>query len=131
VAGLLAYSEYLMRSDDDLDDDWWQVAFLTVGPMYTVPLGTKSALDVKGTLGLAALTPVIDSYASNSDTGSGLAIDLRATLRYDLFPRVAVFAETGVQSATVAFLGGGSQQYRAFIGGFGVAYRPRWGRALR
>lgn len=127
IAGLFAYSEYYMRNADGIDDDWWQVAFLTVGPMYTVPLGARGAVDLKGTLGLASLTPVIDSYTSDSDTGSGLATDVRATLRYDFARRWAVFAETGVQNATVSFAGGGSQQYRALIGGFGIAFRPQWG----
>src|SRR5215208_7124104 len=31
VAASFSYSEYVMR--DGGDDDWWQVAFLTVGPM--------------------------------------------------------------------------------------------------
>ena len=108
MAGLLAYSEYLMRNTDGVDDDWWQVAFVTAGPMYTIPFGAKAAVDLKGTLGLAALTPVIDSYASNSGTGTGLAIDLRATARYDILPRWAVFAEAGMQSANVSFAGGGA-----------------------
>jgi hypothetical protein len=131
VAGLLAYSEYLVRNTDGIDDDWWQVAFLTVGPMYTVPLGSKAAVDLKGTLGLAALTPVIDSRASDSDTGSGLAVDLRATLRYDVLRRWAIFAEGGMQSANASFLGRDAQVYRAWISGFGVAFRPQWGSALR
>jgi hypothetical protein len=128
VAGMLSYSEYFMRNDDGVDDDWWQVAFVTIGPMYTVPLSPKAALDIKGTLGFAALTPVIDSRASDSDTGPGLAIDMRATVRYDVFRRLAVFAEGGVQSTSATVGDGVKQQYRALIGGFGVAYRPQWGR---
>jgi hypothetical protein len=126
VAGLLAYSEYFMRNDDGADNDWWQVAFLTVGPMYTMPLGSRAAVDVKGTLGLAALTPVIDNMASDSDTGAGLAIDLRTTLRYDFATRWAVFAEGGVQASNASLGAGGSQKYRSLIAGFGIAFRPQW-----
>ena len=129
VAGMLSYSEYVMRNDDGVDDDWWQVAFVTLGPMYTVTLSQKAALDLKGTVGLAALTPVIDSYASNNDTGPGLAIDVRAAVRYDVFRRWAVFAEGGVQS-TSARVGNGTQEYRALIAGFGIAFRPQWGRDI-
>lgn len=126
VAGFLAYSEYFMHNTDGIDDDWWQVAFVTAGPMYTIPLSAKAALDLKGTLGLAALTPVFDSFASSGGTGAGLAIDVRATLRYDILHRWAVFAEAGMQSANVSFSDGGRQQYRALIGGFGIAFRPQW-----
>jgi hypothetical protein len=126
IAGLLAYSEYLMRDSDGAENDWWQVAFLTAGPMYTVPLGNRAALDVKGTIGLAALTPVIDNYASDSDTGPGLALDLRTTLRYDFATRWAVFAEGGVQATNTTVGAGVAQKYRALIAGFGIAFRPQW-----
>jgi hypothetical protein len=126
IAGLFSYSEYLMRDNDGAENDWWQVAFLTAGPMYTVPLGNRAALDVKGTLGLAALTPVIDNYASDSDTAPGLAIDLRTTLRYDVATRWAVFAEGGVQATNTSGGTSASQKYRALIGGFGIAFRPQW-----
>jgi len=84
-------------------DDWWQVATVSAGPMYTYRLGAKSALDLKGMLGFFALTPVIDSYTSRDATGGGLGADLRATLRYDFARRWAVSAEGGVRFARVSF----------------------------
>lgn len=128
VAALFAYSEYDMRDADAADDDWWQVTFLTIGPMYTVPLGARAAVDLKGTLGFSALTPVIDSRAGPGDVGSGLAVDVRAAVRYDVLRRLAVFAEGGVQATNATFPAARPQQYRAFIGGFGIAFRPQWGR---
>lgn len=124
VAAAFSYSEYVMRNGGD--DDWWQVAGLTVGPMYSYRLNLKTALDLKAMLGLIALTPVVDSYSTSDGTGSGVGVDMRAALRYDLFRRWALFAEAGVQSSGVAFNSGVRNDFRAMISGFGVAFRPRW-----
>ncbi len=125
IAAFLSYGEYVMRNGGD--DDWWQVAGLTVGPMYTYPLGAKSALDLKATLGMMALTPVIDNYTTGDGTGTGLNVDVRAAVRYDVFRRWAVFAEGGVQSSNVTFLLTGARtDVRALVSGLGIAYRPKW-----
>lgn len=124
VAGAFSYSEYDMR--DEEDDDWWQVAGLVIGPMYSHPLGARAALDLKAMLGLLAMTPVVDSYTTADGTGSGLALELRAAARYDVFRRWAVFAEAGIQSGAVSFVTGVRQDYRAIISGFGIAFRPAW-----
>ncbi|HUG38879.1 MAG TPA: outer membrane beta-barrel protein [Longimicrobiales bacterium] len=124
VAGAFSYSEYDMR--DEEDDDWWQVAGLVIGPMYSHPLGARAALDLKAMLGLLAMTPVVDSYTTADKTGSGLALDMRAAARYDVFRRWAVFAEAGIQSAAVSFDTGVRKDYRAIISGFGIAFRPAW-----
>jgi hypothetical protein len=122
VAGAFSYSEYVMR--DGGDDDWWQVAGLTAGPMYSRRINNKTAVDVKAMLGLIVLTPVVDSYADL--VVSGLGVDMRAALRYDVFRRVALFAEAGVQSSNGSSAAGVRNDYRAMISGFGVAYRPKW-----
>lgn len=124
VAAAFWYSEYDMR--DLEDDDWWQVAGLTAGPMYSHRLGAKGALDLKAMAGLLALTPVIDSYDTADGTGRGLVLDLRATLRYDVLRRWAVFAEGGIHVSDASFNSGGRQDVRALISGLGVAFRPRW-----
>lgn len=124
VAAAFSYSEYFIR--DGGDDDWWQVAGLTAGPMYSLRLNAKSALDLKAMFGLMALTPVIDSYTTADGTGGGFGVDMRATVRYDLFRRWAVFAEGGVQSSAVSFDSGVRSDHRAMISGFGVAFRPTW-----
>jgi hypothetical protein len=124
VAAAFAYSEYDMRGADD--DDWWQVATLTVGPMYSYRLNAKAAVDLKAMVGLMLPTPIIDSYETDDGTGEGLAIDLRLTLRYDVLRRWAIFAEGGVQSSNVSFDSGGRQDVRAMISGVGVAFRPVW-----
>lgn len=124
VAGTLAYSEYLMR--DGGEDDWWQVATLTVGPMYSHSLNARAALDLKAMLGLFALTPVIDSYTTVDGTGSGLGLDLRAALRYDVLRRWAVYAEGGLQASDVSFNSGRRTDHRALISGLGILFRPAW-----
>jgi hypothetical protein len=122
VAGAFSYSEYVVR--DAGDDDWWQVAGLTAGPMYSHRINHKAALDLKAMIGLIVLTPVVDSYADL--VVSGLGVDMRAALRYDVFRRVALFAEAGVQSSNGSSADGVRNDYRAMISGFGVAYRPQW-----
>jgi hypothetical protein len=124
VAAAFSYSEYMMR--DGGDDDWWQVAALTMGPMYSYPLGPKAALDVKAMLGLVSLTPVVDSYTTGDGTRSGLGLDMRAAVRYDVFRRWALFAEGGLQASSVSFNSGVRRDYRALISGFGIAFRPAW-----
>lgn len=124
VAGAFAYSEYVMR--DGGEDDWWQVATITVGPMYSRSLGARAGLDLKGMLGLFALTPVVDSYTTVDGTGSGLGLDARAAVRYDVFRRWAVYAEGGLQAAAVSFSSGRRTGHRALISGLGIAFRPAW-----
>jgi hypothetical protein len=124
ISGSLSYSEYVM--DGGGDDDWWQVAFFTIGPMYSRHLNARAAVDLKAMFGLAALTPVIDSYTTNDGTASGLAVDLRIALRYDVFRRWAVFAEGGLQTSRTKFSSDARTNYSALISGLGVAFRPAW-----
>lgn len=125
VAALFSYSEYVMKNGGD--DDWWQVAELAAGPMYTYPLGPRGAVDLKGTLAYFALTPVVDSYTTGDRTGSGLGFDVRAAVRYDVFRAWAIFAEGGVQASNVSFPASGRHtDLRALVSGLGIAYRPRW-----
>jgi hypothetical protein len=124
VAASGTYSEYVWR--DGGDDDWWQMASLAVGPMYTRRLAARAAVDLKAMVGFVALTPVVDGFSSDAWTGSGLAVDLRAAVRYDLTRRWAVFAEGGVQASNVSFDNGDRKDYRAMISGFGLALQPAW-----
>jgi opacity protein-like surface antigen len=64
--------------------------------------------------------------ASDDDRGSGLGIDLRAAVRYDVLRRWAIFAEGGIQGSNVSFASGGRTSYRALISGLGIAFRPAW-----
>jgi hypothetical protein len=124
VAASGTYSEYVWR--DGGDDDWWQVASLAVGPMYSQPLSAKAALDLKAMIGLIALTPVVDGFSSPDAQGNSLGADLRAAVRYNVTRRWAVFAEGGVQASNVSFGNGDGKDYRAMISGFGIAFRPAW-----
>ena len=124
VAASGTYSEYVWR--DGGDDDWWKMASLTVGPMYSHRLTGRATLDLKAMVGLVALTPVIDGYESASGTGNSLGVDLRTAVRYSVSRRWAVFAEGGVQASNVSFSNGDRKDYRAMISGFGLAFRPAW-----
>lgn len=123
-AAAFSYSEYPTRGSGD--DDWWQVAGITVGPMYSLSLDARSALDLKMMLGGIVVTPVEDGYTTNEGVGRGVGVDIRAALRYDVLRRWALFAESGFQSSGVSFDSGAQKSYRALISGLGVALRPRW-----
>ncbi|MFN2316604.1 MAG: hypothetical protein ABR551_03880 [Gemmatimonadales bacterium] len=124
VAAALSYSEYPSR--DGGDDDWWQVAGVTVGPLYSVRLNARTAVDLKAMVGLMVLTPVVDGFTTGDGIGTGPAVDLRAAVRYDVFTRWALFAEGGLQSSRVSFDTGVRTDYRAMISSFGIAFRPAW-----
>ena len=124
MAAALSYSEYPMRGVGN--DDWWQVAGITVGPMYSLRLNARTALDLKAMFGMIVLTPVEDSYTTDDGTGTGIGIDVRAALRFDVLRRWAFFAEGGLQSSGVSFNSGARKDYRALISGFGFAFRPAW-----
>jgi hypothetical protein len=116
-----SYGEYVWR--DGGDDDWWQMASLTVGPMYTQRLSSRAALDLKAMAGWMSLRPVIDGLSDPNDQGNALGVDLRAAVRYQMFSKWGVFAEAGVQGANITLGTGARQDYRAVISGFGVTYR--------
>lgn len=119
VAVALDYSEYSVSGEGD--DDWWQVAAVTVGPMYSVPMGSRAAVDFKAMLGMIVLTPVEDGFATVGGEGVGLGLDARATFRYDVRRRWAVFADAGFH-----YSGSDVVDYRALISGLGFAFRPMW-----
>jgi hypothetical protein len=123
LAVAFSYSEYPVRGDDD---DWWQVAGVTGGPMYSLPLVPRSSLDLKAMLGMIVLTPVVDNYTTGDGVGVGLGFDLRATFRYDVFRRWALFVDGGLHSSNVSFDATTRTDYRALISGVGVAFRPTW-----
>jgi hypothetical protein len=122
VAATLFYNEHDI--DDPAGDDWWQVAGITAGPMYSRAITDKTILDLKLKLGLIATTQVIDSYENKR--GSGLATDARASLRYNVLRRWCLLAEGGVLVSNQSFDDGSKVGFRALISGFGVAYRPSW-----
>jgi hypothetical protein len=94
--------------------------------MYSLRLNSRAALDLKTMLGMFVLTPVEDGYTTDDGVGTGIGIDVRAALRYDVLRRWALFAEGGLQSSGVSFSSGARKDYRALISGFGVAFRPVW-----
>jgi hypothetical protein len=99
---------------------------LTIGPMYSLPLGRKTAMDLKTMVGWMGTVEVTDSYANDLSAGDAIALDVRATLRYDLFRRWAVFAEGGVAAANVKLRDGTPKPVSSLISGLGVAFRPAW-----
>lgn len=122
VSASISNSEYEMR--DSGGEEWWDVATFTAGPTYSLRLNARAWLDLKAMVGRIALTQVIDSYtfASGEGTGRGLGVDMRAAVRYGVFRRWAVFAEGGLQSASVTMSSGVRKDYQALISGLGIAF---------
>lgn len=124
LAVLASYSEFVTPGDGD--DDWWQVATVMAGPMYTVPLGERTAVDLKAVAGFVALTPVINSFTTEHKSGGGLGVDLRAVIRRDVFTRWALYAEGGIEASRVSFPSGLTGSMGVLMTGIGIAYRPSW-----
>lgn len=124
VAGNLAYTQLDMRVTGG--NDWWELSELTVGPMYAIPLGTKTALDLKGLIGLMGSAEVTGGYGSLDRSGGALMYDLRSTLRHDVFRRWAVFGEAGFIYSNQQLGDGTRKDVRALISGMGIAFRPAW-----
>ncbi len=110
--------------EDPAQDDWWQVAGITAGAMYSFPISRKAVFDLKGMLGFIATTEVVDSYKAGQ--GVGLATDLRALVRYNVSRRFALLAQGGVLLSNQSMTDGSRTDLRILISGLGVAYRPSW-----
>jgi hypothetical protein len=122
VSATVFYNEHDI--EDPAKDDWWQVAGLTVGPMYTRSIAPRTLLDLKMKLGFITTTQVIDEF--ENARGDGLATDMRLGLRYNVHRRWALVAETGVLYSDQKIRSGGTMGFRALITGLGFAYRPGW-----
>jgi hypothetical protein len=122
VAASVGYDEHNIQ--DLQKDDWWQVAAIGGGPMYTKDIARKTVLDFKAKAMFITTTRIIDSYEYNR--GVGLGVDLRATLRYNVHRRWALLAESGVIASNQTFDDGSATDLRVFVTGLGIAYRPSW-----
>jgi len=124
IAASVAYSEYY--TDGDNEDDWYQVALVSVGPMYSRALSRKLIVDIKPKIGFMAVTPVVDSYTTSAETGHGVALDLRGGLRFNIHRRWALLGEVGLMSSPQGYVDGSTQTVTAIVSGIGFAYRPAW-----
>ena len=122
IAGSFFYDEHDM--EDPAEDDWWQVAGLTAGPMYSTPLSPRTILDLKLKFGLLTTKPIVDQYEVTK--GSGFVTDARVALRYNVHRRWCLLAESGVVVGNQSLQNGGEQGVRILVTGVGVAYRPSW-----
>jgi len=122
IAGSFFYNEHYM--EDAAEDDWWQVAGLTAGPMYSMPVAPRTILDLKLKFGLLTTKPIVDQYEVTK--GSGFVTDARVGVRYNVHRRWCLLAESGVVVSNQSMEDGGKQGVRILVTGVGVAYRPSW-----
>ncbi len=121
-AGSVFYNEHNMKAQGG--DDWWQVAGVTAGPMYSTSLSRRAIVDLKLKVGFLTTMPIIDAY--ETARGRGFATDARVSLRYNVLRRWCLLTEAGVVVSNQSFEDETRQGFRAFVSGFGVAYRPSW-----
>ncbi|MFZ4547483.1 MAG: hypothetical protein ACOYN4_08615 [Bacteroidales bacterium] len=121
VSAAFFYGEHFIS--DRGESDWWQVVGITVGPQYTFFLGKKFETDLKARLGLLITQKVIDTYANDDGLGNGFGLDLRASLRYNLFKRWCLLAETGYFAADQKYGDGHKGKLQAITAELGIGFR--------
>jgi hypothetical protein len=121
--GLCASVLYSQFDIDNINSEmWWMVVGVTVGPMFSLPVNDKFFFDLKAKLGFLGVNLVIDEYAYPETTGSGLGIDLGASLRYNFSNRWGLLTETGYIFSRQKFGDGHKGKIQAFNLGIGVTY---------
>jgi hypothetical protein len=121
ISAAFFYGELFINGGGD--DDWWQVIGITAGPQYTFFPGKKFESDLKARIGLLGTQKVVDTYANGDGLGTGFGLDLRASLRYNLFKRWCLLAETGYFVASQKYGDGHSGKLQAIAIEFGIGFR--------
>lgn len=107
--------------EDVFQGSWWGVTGMTVGPMFSAPIGNKLYFDLKPEVGFADAQL---QYAEVlADDGSGFAINLNASLIYNFARRWCAITEAGYFSSNPKFTSGSEMSVRTINLAFGIGYR--------
>ncbi len=128
LAVAFSFSHYPLHETDVNYDNGWNTTSATAGLVYSIPLSTKAAVDLKAMAGQTGLQQLVaDTYTTTGARADGLLFDVRAAFRYDVRPQWVVFAEAGLQTtSSVGFETGVRKNFRAIVSGVGIAFRPAW-----
>jgi hypothetical protein len=100
---------------------WWDWSGFLAGPLFTLPLTNRIFFDLKPRIGIANATLALNE--ENQEMGSGLAVNLSASLRYNFSKRWCILTETGYLSSRQVVSTIGERKLQAYNLCFGIAYR--------
>lgn len=121
ISASIFYNEH--NVDKSVTEDWWKLSGVTAGPMYALPLSEKLTFDIKAKIGFLGTTLIVDTYENQDNVGSGLGIDIRSGLRYNLARRWCLFAETGLVHSNQKMGDGRKGKIQFLLTGFGIGFR--------
>lgn len=115
------YCEYNIGEENS--NDWWQVTGLNAGLQYTFFPDRKFEVDLKAKAGLIVSSYVLDSYANGDRLGTSFGLDLRSSVRYNIFRRWCLLAEGGYITANQKYGDGHKGKLQAVLTGLGFGFR--------
>ena len=121
ITAVGSYSQY--EVDDEIPGKWWGLGGITVGPMFSVPVGNKMYLDLKPRIGFSGAQLQIDETIL--EDGNGLAFDLNASLLFNFSRRWCVITEGGYFYTHQKFMSGSEMNIQSLNLALGVGYRFR------
>lgn len=123
----LGISVSVFFSSYDIDttatDYWWEVMGITAGPMLSIPVSDKLFFETKLNFGFVGVNYVTDGYLHKENEANGLGIDIRTSLRYNLFKRWCIIIESGFLSSNQIKLDGRDIKIQNINLGLGIAFR--------
>lgn len=120
ICASVFYSQY--NEGTSGTDNWWGLAGLTIGPMYSMPIKDKFHFDLKAKFGYVTAQLVIDDYVYKENVGNGLGFELQASLRYNFTKRWGIMAEAIILHTNQKFFPIRQEKIKAITFGLGIAY---------
>jgi|WetSurMetagenome_2_1015567.scaffolds.fasta_scaffold00935_15 hypothetical protein len=109
--------------DKENSNDWWAVVGEMIGPMFTIPVYKRLFFDIKPRIG--SVEAQLQSDNDLLDDGRGFALNLNASLQYNIARRICILVESGYFTSRLRFDSGERKRISTFDIGFGAAYRFR------
>jgi hypothetical protein len=109
--------------DKENTNDWWSVGGEMIGPMFTIPLFRRLFFDIKPRIGSAEAQLLRDNELI--DDGRGLALNLNASVQFNIAKRISVLVESGYFTSELRFDSNEKKRISTFDIGFGAAFRFR------
>jgi hypothetical protein len=104
-------------------DYWFLMQGLAIGPLYSIPMGSKFRLDLKPQVAFMATDLVKEEYTQTEITGIGIKANVG--IRYNIAHRLSLLADLTLLSSGAALPGTNLTSASTFNLNFGLAYRYR------
>jgi hypothetical protein len=121
ISASIFYNEH--NVDKNVTEDWWKISGVTAGPMFSLPLSERFIFDIKTKIGLMGTSLIVDTYENQENIGSGIGIDIRSALRYNLARRWCIFTEAGLVHSNQKMGDGRKEKIQFILTGFGLGFR--------